>query len=225
MRFSIGGIVFEVKNADQKILDELQIFKSDEPFEHLIDLDNSQMETVDNCMGKRHYLYTETTKYLFSKGVVRIHSSAIEYKGKAYAFGAPSGTGKSTHASLWNGFVGARYINDDQPFYDMGDKVTVYPSPWAGKHCRYSEVSAPLQAFVIIKQAKQNKIERLNKKQAILYLYKQIVQPKQDLEREKLLEYMQILVEKVPFYLLECDKTLQAFKTSFEALTGEKYEN
>ena len=113
MRFSIGGVVFEVKNADQQILNELQVFNSTQPYEYLIDLNNSQVKGVDDFTAKRHYLYTETTKYLFTKGVVRIHSSAVEYKGKAYAFGAPSGTGKSTHARLWNGFVGAKYINDE----------------------------------------------------------------------------------------------------------------
>jgi hypothetical protein len=42
--------------------------------------------------------------------------------------------------------------------------------------------------------------------------------------RIKMLEYMQYIVEKTPFYVLECDKSKNAFITCFEALTGEKYE-
>lgn len=226
MTVSIGGVVFKIENAEDEIYSELQPFQTDLPHEIVFDLDEAKGAFGgEDYTLKRHYLYTCVTKHLLSKGVVRVHSSAVEYKGVAYAFGAPSGTGKSTHARLWNGYAGANYINDDQPFFAVENSVIVYPSPWAGKHNRYSEISAPLGGFVIIKQAKHNKIERLNKKQSILYLYKQVVQPTFDSEREKLLEFMEKVVDKVPFYLLECDKSKEAFKISFKALTGEDYED
>ena len=41
----------------------------------------------------------------------------------------------------------------------------------------------------------------------------------------KTLELMDALVRGVPLYLLECDISEEAVRTSFEAMTGEKYES
>ena len=35
-----------------------------------------------------------------------LHSSAIEYEGRAYLFSGPSGRGKSTHTRLWQSLFG-----------------------------------------------------------------------------------------------------------------------
>lgn len=48
-------------------------------------------------------------------GGLVVHSSAIYYSGIGVAFSAPSGTGKSTHANLWNMFYHAQILNDDAP--------------------------------------------------------------------------------------------------------------
>ena len=39
--------------------------------------------------------------HLVDFGGIMLHSSAVAYKGEAYLFSANSGTGKSTHTSLW----------------------------------------------------------------------------------------------------------------------------
>jgi len=178
-------------------------------------------------VGSVEYLKTGSLFYTkaLSYGCFYLHSSAVVLDGFAYLFSAPSGTGKSTHARLWNKLAKAEYINDDQPYYKMGEQIVVYPSPWSGKHKRYSTSSAPLKAFIVIKQAKQNKIYKVDKKSALSYLYKQIVQHDEDELRIKMLEYMQKIVEQIPFYLLECDVSSLAFITCFEEVTGEKYEN
>ena len=36
-----------------------------------------------------------------------LHAAVVEHQGCAYAFAAPSGTGKSTHAALWQSVFGA----------------------------------------------------------------------------------------------------------------------
>ena len=40
----------------------------------------------------------------------------------------------------------------------------------------------------------------------------------------KTLDLLDSLFKNVPAYVLECDMSEEAVKTSFEALTGEKYE-
>jgi len=220
MIVTFGGKNFEIIGDD--LNDILLPFKADGKVDLTVDL---KAQNYDSYEDKTRFVYATVSKYLFGVDVPRIHSSAVIYKGNAYAFIAPSGTGKSTHARLWNKLAKAEYINDDQPYYKMGEQIVVYPSPWSGKHKRYSTSSAPLKAFIVIKQAKQNKIYKVDKKSALSYLYKQIVQHDEDELRIKMLEYMQKIVEQIPFYLLECDVSSLAFITCFEEVTGEKYEN
>jgi hypothetical protein len=171
MKVSFGCKIFDIIGDD--LNDILLPFKAEGKVDKVVDITAENLNGYDE---KSTFVYATVSKYLFGVGVPRIHGSAVIYNGNAYAFIAPSGTGKSTHARLWNLLAKAEYINDDQPYYKMGEQIIVYPSPWSGKHKRYSTLSAPLKAFIVIKQAKQNKIYRVDKKSALSYLYKQIVQ-------------------------------------------------
>ena len=65
-------------------------------------------------------------------------------------FTAPSGTGKSTHARLWREAFGERVvmINDDKPLLLVRPEgVTVYGTPFRGKHGLGGDRSAPLRAI------------------------------------------------------------------------------
>lgn len=92
------------------------------------------------------------------------HSSVVSHQGKAYMFLGVSGTGKSTHSSLWLKYIeGTELVNDDNPVVRILDdgSIRVYGSPWSGKtHC-YRNVSYPLGAIVNLKQAPENHIRRL----------------------------------------------------------------
>lgn len=98
----------------------------------------------------------------FHEGLV-IHSSAIEYKGDAIAFAAPSGTGKSTHVRLWQETYDVRVINDDHPAVRIIDgKPIIFGSPWAGEANKFNNISSALKGIVILEQGDSNKIWRLN---------------------------------------------------------------
>ncbi len=222
MTVSFGGKIFKIIGGEQ-LQEILSPFIANGEIDTVIDL--TAQKELTSLEEKSRFVYGSVSTFLFSQRVPRIHCSAVVYKGVAYAFAAPSGTGKSTHAKLWNTLAKAEYINDDQPFFELAEKITVYPSPWSGKHRKFSTQNAPLGAIVILKQAKDNKIYPIDKKSALSYLYKQIVQLEQLEMRIKMLEYMQEIVEKTPFYMLECNISKEAFITSFEFLTGEKYEN
>lgn len=49
-----------------------------------------------------------------------LHSAYIRHRGRAILFSAPSGTGKSTQASLWAQYAGAEIINGDRCFIAEG---------------------------------------------------------------------------------------------------------
>lgn len=97
-------------------------------------------------------------------GTLLLHSSAVLEDGKAYLFQGKSGTGKSTHASLWTEHIGgAELLNDDNPVVRLSPEgvAMAYGSPWSGKtHC-YRNICAPVGAFVRIVRGKENELRPL----------------------------------------------------------------
>ncbi len=102
------------------------------------------------------------------KATLLIHASAITYKGQSVVFLGKSGTGKSTHASLWiKNIKDCEMLNDDNPvIIDMDGKLYVSGSPWSGKSTCYKNRKYPLKAIVRLKQADRNKITRMDKMEA-----------------------------------------------------------
>jgi hypothetical protein len=98
------------------------------------------------------------------KNTLLMHSSVTVKDGKGYLFLGKSGTGKSTHSSLWLKYVkGAQLVNDDNPVVRrLPDGFYVFGSPWSGKTPCYRNVRYPLGGVVQLSQAPYNKIHRLN---------------------------------------------------------------
>lgn len=89
-----------------------------------------------------------------------IHASVIRHNGKAYAFTAKSGTGKSTQVANWlRNIEGCDMMNDDNPIIRMIDgKPILYGSPWSGKTPCYRNVMADLGAVLLIERDKRNHV-------------------------------------------------------------------
>lgn len=101
-----------------------------------------------------------------------IHASCIAYGGYGYPFLAKSGTGKSTHSSLWLQHIeGTELMNDDNPIVRIVDGTPyIYGSPWSGKTPCYRNISRPLGALVGIERAPANSIKRQQTVQAFATL-------------------------------------------------------
>lgn len=102
-------------------------------------------------------------RIVFSQAVlahsaVSLHASVVVKDGKSVLFMGKSGTGKSTHSRLWLEHIpGTSLLNDDNPIVRQNeDEAVAYGSPWSGKtHCYLNE-SAPVAAFVRLRQAPYN---------------------------------------------------------------------
>jgi hypothetical protein len=165
---------------------------------------------------------------LLSFNGMMLHSSVVEYKGKAYLFSADSGVGKSTHTHLWTQYIPeTRILNDDKPairFYDGEYKA--YGTPFSGKHDESMNLGVPIGAIVFIERSKTNSIRKLSTAEILPLIYKQTTQPiASPKHMEILFGFLDGLLRKVPVYKLSCDISLDAVRTSFEALTGEKLDN
>lgn len=148
-----------------------------------------------------------------------IHASCILHKGRAYPFIAQSGTGKSTHSSLWMKHIDdAQLMNDDNPIVrvkkadpsvngDLQSPATayVYGSPWSGKTPCYRNIMAPLGAVVQIARAPQNSIERLKTVEAFATLLPACSSMKWDNAiYNNLCDTLTSIIATTPVYTMHC---------------------
>lgn len=149
--------------------------------------------------------------YAFSTavlGTLEMHSSVIMNGGRGYLFLGRSGTGKSTHSSLWLKHIeGSELLNDDNPVMRVLEdgSIRVYGTPWSGKTPCYRNLSVPVGAVVRIKQAPFNRITRQNILESYASIYSSCSGFKAD---ESMAEGLHGTLEKivlnVPCYTLEC---------------------
>ena len=135
------------------------------------------------------------------------HSSVVSYRGRAYMFLGHSGTGKSTHSSLWLKHIeGTELVNDDNPVVRIeGDEVRCYGSPWSGKTPCYRNVSYPVGAIVKLSQAPRNEIVRLKGIKAYAAVMPSISGKRWDKHlAEGLHETENLLAQMVPVWHLDC---------------------
>ncbi|MBR0036990.1 MAG: hypothetical protein IJP70_05040 [Bacteroidales bacterium] len=116
---------------------------------------------------QREYCYNNFLMMLFAfasmdQQTLLFHASVIERNGKAYLFLAKSGTGKSTHSTLWLTHVpGCQLVNDDNPAVGIRNgEVIVYGTPWSGKTPCYRDIQFPVGGFVQITRDATNHIQR-----------------------------------------------------------------
>lgn len=110
---------------------------------------------IDNALMIMYALATANEK------TALFHAAVVSHGGRGYMFLGPSGTGKSTHARLWQQHIaGVEPINDDNPVVRINEDgiAVVYGSPWSGKTPCYRKVSFPLGGIVVLSQAPYNKI-------------------------------------------------------------------
>ena len=143
-----------------------------------------------------------------NKRTALFHSSVVSYQGRGYMFLGQSGTGKSTHSSLWLKYIeGTELVNDDNPVVRVleNNEVRVYGSPWSGKTPCYRNVSYPVGAIVKLSQAPFNKIEPLKGIKAYAAVVPSISGKRWDKElAEGLHETENLIAQYVPVWHLDC---------------------
>lgn len=135
-----------------------------------------------------------------------LHASFVKYKGEAILFTAASGTGKSTQASLWELYEGAKICNGDKTIIrQKNGRYFSYGSPFAGSSGIYENEKAPLKAIIVLSQSVNNRLEKLNGKSAFLSLYKETLMNTWNPEyMSKMTDLLMDVVANIPIYHLAC---------------------
>ena len=160
-------------------------------------------------------------EFLFDRDVILLHGSAVAVDGKGYLFTARSGTGKSTHTRLWCQAFADRavMINDDKPFVALrGEEVTIYGSPWSGKHGLDNNIAVPLGGICFLQRGKDNVISPADREEILAQLEKQTYCPLDGQKREKFHHLLEQLSHRVPLWQMACNKDLSAAQIAAEAM-------
>ena len=183
----------------------------------------SKMHKGDKFMPEYEYVLLGGAFYfeLLKFGGMMLHSSAVVADGAAYLFSADSGTGKSTHTSLWLKLLGDRayILNDDKPAVRVVDgKVYAYGTPFSGKNDINVNACVPLSAICFIERAEENSIEKLTPSEAIPLILTQ-TQRKSDRDiMEKLLGVLDKILSSVNVYKLKCNMDISAAELSYNTM-------
>jgi hypothetical protein len=155
-----------------------------------------------------------------------IHASCVMMGDTAYPFIAKSGTGKSTHTSLWLKHIeGAELLNDDNPIIRIlnDGQPYIYGSPWSGKTPCYRNRRARLGAVTRIERAPQNSIERLGTVQAFASILPACSSMKWDnVIYDNLCNAVTRILETTPVYTLYCRPDEEAARVCYKEVRGEK---
>lgn len=153
-----------------------------------------------------------------------LHSSLVSHKGKGVLFSGPSGIGKSTQAELWNQAFGAETLNGDRAVIRRTENgFRAGGSPWCGSSGIYRRDYIPVEAIVLLRQGKENRILLAEPKVAFREIYSQCIVHDWDREFvDRLCDLIQDLMGQVPVYILSCvpeeSAAILAEKTIFPEL-------
>ena len=176
-------------------------------------------QCVESCTAFEHLA--------LSADALPLHASHIQIGGRAILFTAPSGTGKSTQAALWQEHRGAEIINGDKALLLCGARpIFASGLPYSGTSGICRNAAAELQAIVVLQQGKKNVLTRLSGGRAVIRLMTGVIcQNWHENDAEKALSLAIRTVETVPIYSLSClpdESAVACLETALQELSKEE---
>lgn len=166
---------------------------------------------------------------VLERGGFCLHASAVVVDGETVLFSADSGTGKSTHAGLWEKYLSNQHrvvrLNDDKPVLRVQENmVWAYGSPWSGKHLIHTNTKAPVKALVFLEQAPKNEIRPVSPQEGFSMVFSQTFSVKTDArQRIQMLQLLDGFLRRVPIYHLACNISREAVELVYDTIwKGDK---
>lgn len=161
--------------------------------------------------------------FLLHFGALILHASLVAWEGRGILFCAPSGTGKSTQAALWEQYAGSQTLNGDRAGICCDQGVwKAWGLPFAGTSGIYCNESAPIKAVVLLRQGAQNNISRVSPLEAFKRMLPECSAQRWDASfMDPLMDVLSALISSVPVYQLECRADPGAVEVLRDAILKE----
>lgn len=162
-------------------------------------------------------------RVLLNRNACVLHASYIDAGGKAILFTAPSGTGKSTQAALWEKHAGAGIVNGDRVVLRRRDGIWhAFGYPCCGSSQISRNRTLPVGAIVVLEQSPENTVERMSAGQKIraLAAATEFYHWDRD-EMNMVFDLAMELASGVPVVRLRCRPDEEAVNVLKHYLTGE----
>lgn len=170
-------------------------------------------------------LYRQICRRLPFYDAFLMHASVVAVDGEAYAFAAPSGTGKTTHTRLWLQQFGSRaqVVNGDKPvFRFMDGALYACGTPWRGKEGLGGNIMRPVRAICFLEQSPTNSIRPLGGEEVCRRIFHQLLFPASEQELDRLWPLLERLLAGTAFYLLQCNREPEAAQLAYESMRRKK---
>ena len=197
-----------------------------------IDYERERNERTAMLEGRKPYdspddyieelaVYRKISEIMPEYDTFLFHGSCVAVDGQGYLFTAKSGTGKSTHTKLWRRYLGDRavMVNDDKPLIRADENgVTIFGTPYNGKHRLGENIAVPLKAVCILTRSAENSIHQVTAEQVYTLLLQQAYRPADSAAMAKTLTLIDRMISHVKLYVLGCNMDIEAAKVSYEGM-------
>ena len=238
-KYKIAGKVIEIISLHREVHDYCHGYSFDGVADFTVETSQADIDDerernfrAAELEGRRPYdaadsyleelaVYRKISERMIDYDTFLFHGSCVAVDGLGYLFTAKSGIGKSTHTRLWREYLGDRavMVNDDKPLIRAdGKSITVFGTPYNGKHRLGENISVPLKAVCILERSKENHIEKISRGQAYAMLVQQTYRPADPLLMKKTLTLIDRLAGGVKLYKLSCNMDIEAAKVAYEGM-------
>ena len=161
--------------------------------------------------------------FLLRQDSLMLHASLVAWAGRGILFCAPSGTGKSTQAKLWEQYMHSQTLNGDRAGVRCDQGIwTAWGLPFAGTSGIYRNQAVPLCALVLLRQGTENRISKVTPLVAFKALLPECNARRWDgAFMERLAGLLSALIVGVPIYQLECRADREAVALLHDAILKE----
>lgn len=227
--FKIADVAIEIQSENKEVMRFFAPYSFDGEYDVKIEITDADVEYEKQFYSSADGFALEVTAILrkFSHILLNrfegifLHAATVVYKGGAYAFSAPSGTGKTTHILKWKKLLGekVRILNGDKLFLRFSyDETVAYGNPWQGKEDLGENLNCPLKGIFVLKRDKANFLRQISEIEALKALVASTLFPKDKEGRNKQLDLLEKLVSKVNVFELHCNMEDEAVYTALSAI-------
>lgn len=172
----------------------------------IITIEYLEIGAENICHSGGAFFHIGWEDILLRNGRLIFHACCVASRLGGILFSGRSGIGKSTQGKLWCSCEGARIINEDRPIlYKVGGCWSAYGSPYAGSSKWHVNERTEIGTIVMLEQAENSSIRRLDKAEAFRRIYAQTTLENWNAKSVgHVCDLVEELVSEVPVYELAC---------------------